>query len=40
MADWPHDPLEELARELRQTVGAELRAEAEITELVRSFVAE
>lgn len=26
------DPLEELARELRQTVGAELRAEAEITE--------
>lgn len=32
MADWPNDPLEELARELRQTVGAELRAEAEITE--------
>lgn len=32
MADWPIDPLEELARELRQTVGAELRAEAEITE--------
>ncbi len=32
MADWPLDPLEELARELRQTVGAELRAEAEITE--------
>ena len=32
MADWPFDPLEELARELRQTVGAELRAEAEITE--------
>jgi hypothetical protein len=32
MTDWPVDPLEELARELRQTVGAELRAEAEITE--------
>jgi hypothetical protein len=32
MADWPNDPLEELARELRQTAGAELRAEAEITE--------
>lgn len=32
MADWPGDPLEELARELRETVGAELRAEAEITE--------
>jgi hypothetical protein len=32
MADWPNDPLESLARELRQTVGAELRAEAEITE--------
>jgi hypothetical protein len=32
MSDWQNDPLEELARELRQTVGAELRAEAEITE--------
>lgn len=32
MADWQNDPLEELARELRQTVGAELRGEAEITE--------
>ena len=32
MADWPNDPLEELARELRQTAGAEFRAEAEITE--------
>lgn len=32
MTDWPNDPLEELARELRQTVGAELRSEAEITE--------
>lgn len=33
MTDWPNDPLEELARELRQGVGAELRAEAEMTEL-------
>ncbi|MBT8207119.1 MAG: hypothetical protein KJO18_02500 [Acidimicrobiia bacterium] len=32
MADWPNDPLEELARELRQTIGGEFRAEAEITE--------
>lgn len=32
MADWPNDPLEELARELRQTLGAEFRAEAETTE--------
>lgn len=32
MNDWPHDPLEELARELRQTVGAEFRAESEVTE--------
>lgn len=32
MSDWPQDPLEELARELRQAVGAEFRAEAEITE--------
>lgn len=32
MSEWTNDPLEELARELRQGVGAELRAEAEITE--------
>lgn len=29
---WDDDPLQSLARELRQTVGAELRAEAEIAE--------
>jgi hypothetical protein len=32
VSDWPQDPLEDLARELRQTVGAEFRAEAEVTE--------
>ncbi len=32
MTGWSNDPLKELARELRQTVGAEMRAEAEITE--------
>lgn len=32
MDEWPNDPLEELARDLRQTVGAELRAESEIAE--------
>lgn len=30
---WDEDPLEGLARELRQSVGAELRAEAEIAEI-------
>jgi hypothetical protein len=32
MTGWSDDPLEELARELRQTVGIELRAEAEVAE--------
>ena len=30
---WDDDPIESLARELRQTVGAEFRAEAEIVEI-------
>ena len=33
MSEWREDPIEELARELRQGAGAELRAEAEITEM-------
>lgn len=32
MDEWSEDPIEELARELREGVGAELRAEAEIVE--------
>lgn len=32
MGESPTDPLEELARDLRQSVGGELRAESEITE--------
>ncbi|HEY5652680.1 MAG TPA: hypothetical protein VIW46_14640 [Acidimicrobiia bacterium] len=32
MTEWSNDPLEDLARELRQTVGAEIRTEAETTE--------
>ena len=32
MSDWHHDPLDELARELRHTVGREFQAEAEVTE--------
>lgn len=32
MSDWREDPLEELGRELRHTVGREFQAEAEVTE--------
>ncbi len=31
--DWDDDPLESLARELRETVGSEFRAEAEMVEI-------
>jgi hypothetical protein len=31
--DWHEEPIEQLARELRETVGAEFRAEAEISEI-------
>lgn len=32
-SDWSEDPLESLARELRESVGSEFRAEAEMVEL-------